>query len=215
MTASRYLPARIAVGVLIVLFAVAAATTDGVGGVFLALGLVAIAVAAYATVVGHALWAFVPNRKRAGVLAGVAVLALIVGGALLPARAPSSLVAAPTTKPVSPTAPAPSTLESAIVTTAATTTVIATTTTTAKPTTTTAKPTTPRPKPTTTTVPPAPQPVAAVPTKPGCDPSYPTLCLPLTGPDLDCKQITQRRFPVRAPDRHGFDGNGDGIGCEG
>jgi endonuclease YncB( thermonuclease family) len=67
--------------------------------------------------------------------------------------------------------------------------------------------------PSTTVVPPA---VTTVP-KPdvaGCDPSYPTLCLPVDIPDLDCGSITARRFPVVAPDPHRFDGDRDGIGCE-
>ncbi len=64
---------------------------------------------------------------------------------------------------------------------------------------------------------PKPQPTKK-PTKPNntnrnCDPSYPTLCLP-SSPDLDCGQISARRFPVRGRDPHGFDGDGDGIGCE-
>jgi hypothetical protein len=46
-----------------------------------------------------------------------------------------------------------------------------------------------------------------------CDPSYPTLCLQ-SFPDLDCGEITARRFPVVPPDPHGFDGDGDGVGCE-
>lgn len=33
-------------------------------------------------------------------------------------------------------------------------------------------------------------------------------------PDLDCSQIEERDFPVQEGDPHGFDGNGDGIGCE-
>ena len=48
----------------------------------------------------------------------------------------------------------------------------------------------------------------------GCDPSYPTVCIPPSPPDLDCPQISFRRFVVRAPDPHGFDGDNDGIGCE-
>jgi endonuclease YncB( thermonuclease family) len=46
-----------------------------------------------------------------------------------------------------------------------------------------------------------------------CHPSYPTLCLP-GAPDLDCKDIPQKAFPVRPPDPHGLDGDDDGIGCE-
>jgi hypothetical protein len=47
-----------------------------------------------------------------------------------------------------------------------------------------------------------------------CDPSYPTVCIPPYPPDLDCGDIPFRDFAVRGPDRHGFDGDGDGIGCE-
>ena len=46
-----------------------------------------------------------------------------------------------------------------------------------------------------------------------CDPSYPTLCLP-SAPDIDCGEISARRFPVVGRDPHGFDGDGDGVGCE-
>ena len=52
----------------------------------------------------------------------------------------------------------------------------------------------------TTPAPPAPAPVpapplAAVPAS-DCDPSYPTLCIPVGAPDLDCGDIPDRRFPV-------------------
>ena len=47
-----------------------------------------------------------------------------------------------------------------------------------------------------------------------CDPSYPTVCIPPPPPDLDCGDIPHRRFQVRPPDPHGFDGEGDGLGCE-
>jgi hypothetical protein len=47
-----------------------------------------------------------------------------------------------------------------------------------------------------------------------CDPSYPTVCIPSPPPDLDCGQISFRRFKVLSPDPHGFDGDHDGIGCE-
>lgn len=48
-----------------------------------------------------------------------------------------------------------------------------------------------------------------------CDPAYPTVCIPPPPPDLDCGDISFRRFTVLAPDPHGFDGDHDGIGCEG
>ena len=48
----------------------------------------------------------------------------------------------------------------------------------------------------------------------GCDPSYPGVCIPSPPPDLDCGEITARRFRVVGPDVHRFDGDRDGIGCE-
>jgi hypothetical protein len=47
-----------------------------------------------------------------------------------------------------------------------------------------------------------------------CDPSYPTVCIPPPPPDLDCRDIPFRHFRVEKPDPHGFDGDGDHIGCE-
>ncbi len=48
-----------------------------------------------------------------------------------------------------------------------------------------------------------------------CDPSYPDVCIPPAPPDLDCGDIEFRRFTVLPPDPHQFDGNADGVGCEG
>lgn len=48
-----------------------------------------------------------------------------------------------------------------------------------------------------------------------CDPSYPDFCLPSPPPDLNCADIPYRQFRVRSPDPHNFDGDNDGIGCEG
>jgi len=56
---------------------------------------------------------------------------------------------------------------------------------------------------------PTPQPVGN-----DCDPSYPGVCIPPYPPDLNCGDISFRRFQVLAPDPHGFDGNHDGVGCE-
>jgi micrococcal nuclease len=47
-----------------------------------------------------------------------------------------------------------------------------------------------------------------------CDPSYPDFCIPSPPPDLDCKDIPQKKFRVLQPDPHHFDGDKDGIGCE-
>ena len=48
-----------------------------------------------------------------------------------------------------------------------------------------------------------------------CDPSYPDVCIAPSPPDLDCGDIGAQRFAVLPPDPHRFDGDFDGIGCEG
>ena len=47
-----------------------------------------------------------------------------------------------------------------------------------------------------------------------CDASYPDFCLPPSSPDLNCADVPYRDFRVVPPDPHGFDGDGDGVGCE-
>ena len=47
-----------------------------------------------------------------------------------------------------------------------------------------------------------------------CDSSYPDTCIPSPPPDLNCGDISDKRFEVVPPDPHGFDREGDGIGCE-
>lgn len=51
--------------------------------------------------------------------------------------------------------------------------------------------------------------------RPGCDPAYPDVCVPPFPPDLSCADIPHDHIRVLPPDPHHFDGNGDGIGCEG
>jgi uncharacterized protein YraI len=63
----------------------------------------------------------------------------------------------------------------------------------------------------------APPPTAVIQQAPppsNCHPSYPTVCIPPSPPDLDCGQISFRRFAVAGSDPHGFDGDSDGVGCE-
>jgi len=48
-----------------------------------------------------------------------------------------------------------------------------------------------------------------------CEPSYPSVCIPPAPPDLDCADVSFRRFTVLPPDPHRFDGDHDGVGCEG
>ncbi len=65
---------------------------------------------------------------------------------------------------------------------------------------------------------PAAPPAPAGPTGPapsGCDPSYPGVCIPSPPPDLDCADVPYRGFAVVGADPHRFDGNHDGVGCEG
>lgn len=50
--------------------------------------------------------------------------------------------------------------------------------------------------------------------RPACDPSYPDVCIAPPPPDLDCGEIVLRNFRVLGPDPHGFDTDGDGVGCE-
>lgn len=47
-----------------------------------------------------------------------------------------------------------------------------------------------------------------------CHDSYPDFCIPPPPPDLNCDDISQDNFTVLPPDRHNFDGDSDGIGCE-
>lgn len=58
-------------------------------------------------------------------------------------------------------------------------------------------------------------PVAPVKPRSNCDASYPGVCIPPPPPDLDCADVRHSGFAVRRPDPHGFDGDGDGVGCEG
>ncbi|WP_199464548.1 hypothetical protein [Acaryochloris thomasi] len=58
-------------------------------------------------------------------------------------------------------------------------------------------------------------PEASGPSRAGCDRSYPDVCIPSAPPDLDCGDISHRRFRVVGADPHRFDGNRDGVGCEG
>lgn len=69
-------------------------------------------------------------------------------------------------------------------------------------------------EPSATILPFAPPAGTVAPGREGCDPAYPTVCIPPPPPDLDCADIDARRFEVLPPDPHRFDGGGDGLGCE-
>lgn len=47
-----------------------------------------------------------------------------------------------------------------------------------------------------------------------CDPSYPDVCIPSPPPGLNCPDVDQQDFAVKGDDPHGFDADGDGVGCE-
>jgi hypothetical protein len=48
-----------------------------------------------------------------------------------------------------------------------------------------------------------------------CHPSYPDLCIPASGPDLDCTNVkVPQDIKVEGRDSYGFDGDRDGVGCE-
>lgn len=69
--------------------------------------------------------------------------------------------------------------------------------------------------PTTSRAPVVPPPATSAPAS-SCEPAYPDICLPpaATHDDIDCADISQRRFTVLAPDPYRFDADHDGIGCE-
>ena len=48
----------------------------------------------------------------------------------------------------------------------------------------------------------------------GCDSSYPEICITKYSAKLICADIPFMNFKVLLPDPHGFDSDGDGIGCE-
>jgi hypothetical protein len=47
-----------------------------------------------------------------------------------------------------------------------------------------------------------------------CDTSYPDFCVTMFSANLTCMDIPHRNFTVLAPDTHGLDSDGDGLGCE-
>ena len=50
--------------------------------------------------------------------------------------------------------------------------------------------------------------------KDNCDSSYPDVCIPPSPPGRGSTDIADKDFTVLPPDPHGFDSDGDGIGCE-
>ena len=52
-------------------------------------------------------------------------------------------------------------------------------------------------------------PTIDIPNESNCDSSYPDFCIPYGSPDLDCGDISQKRFRVLQPDPHDFDRGND------
>jgi hypothetical protein len=50
---------------------------------------------------------------------------------------------------------------------------------------------------------------------PNCNPNYSGACIPNVSYDLDCGDVSATNFHVVGYDQYGFDGDGDGIACEG
>ena len=110
---------------------------------------------------------------------------------------------------VEQTGPAASAPPESTTSTSTTTTSTSTTTTTTTTSTTVAR--------ATTTVPARTAPTARlVPTTAAsgdCDPNYAGACIP-SGPDVDCGEISAKRFRVVGRDVHRLDADNDGIACE-
>jgi hypothetical protein len=64
------------------------------------------------------------------------------------------------------------------------------------------------------TITPTPGPAPTRTETPYCAAEYPYVCIPPPPPDLNCPDIPYRNFVVLPPDRHHFDTDNDGIGCE-
>ena len=47
-----------------------------------------------------------------------------------------------------------------------------------------------------------------------CDGDYYYVCIPHSTEDLDCDDIPFKNFRVYPPDPHGFDEDGNKVGCE-
>ena len=76
----------------------------------------------------------------------------------------------------------------------------------------------PTPVPVVAPILPIAAPIVPVAPASNCEPSYPGICIAIGSADIDCGEIAARQFQVvwtvPNPDPHGFDGDGDGIGCE-
>jgi len=65
-----------------------------------------------------------------------------------------------------------------------------------------------------TPVPPTPTPVPVGQPESNCDPNYSGACIPVYPPDVNCGDVSAKRFRVTGRDVHDFDRDNDGIACE-
>lgn len=61
---------------------------------------------------------------------------------------------------------------------------------------------------------PQPTPTATATLASNCDAAYPDFCIAPPPPDQSCQDVGRQDFTVLPPDPHGFDRDGDGVGCE-
>ena len=155
-------------------------------------------------------WAIIGVLGFGGVVVSTCLACLILGMLFSPSRSTSPSVEEVTTTATSTTVAKETPTLKPTSTSTQTATVTVTPTSKSSPTnvlkatlTSTRPPTTRPPAPTATRKPAA-----------NCSPSYPDVCIPPPPPDLNCKDIPYRKFRVLPPDPHGFDRDGNGIGCE-
>ena len=145
-------------------------------------------------------------------LGGVVLLVLLAGCGSAAEDSTAPVRVAAELPVVTTTTSAPTTTS----TTATTSTTVRVTPTTARPTTTVATPRAPATSVPSTRAPAttAPRATATVPAVgAGCDPNYAGACIP-SGPDVDCGDISAKRFRVVGRDVHRLDADSDGIACE-
>jgi hypothetical protein len=83
------------IAAVVLVLVVFGAVGSGFGGAMSVLGLAVLVVGVLAAVRGGAHWAHIASRRVGGIVAAVGLVALMIGGATLPAEAPVTTVAAP------------------------------------------------------------------------------------------------------------------------
>ena len=94
------------VGAVVLVFVIAGAATQGVGGALAMLGMAALLLGAGAAIAGRAHWAFIGSRRVAGLVAAAGIVALAAGGVAAP---PTTPVASSSEVTATPTSASPTT----------------------------------------------------------------------------------------------------------